>query len=242
MSRVTDIWVYLSASPLLWLTLTLCVYAMASWLAARTEFAAWANPVAVSVALLGGILLLTGTPYARYFEGAQFVHFLLGPTTVALALPLFRNRALVRRAAAPMAAALIVGATVAAGSAILLGRLFGLDRGLLAALAPKSTTAPIAMGIAETLGGLPSLTAAMVILTGLTGALLGPAVLRALRIRSDAATGTALGLSAHGIGTARAFQHSDVAGTFAGIALGLTGLLTSLLVPLLWLLLAPQAG
>lgn len=239
MSHITDIWVYLSASPLLWLTLTLCVYALASQLALRTRNAPWANPVAVSVTILGAILLFTNTPYPQYFEGAQFVHFLLGPATVALAVPLFRNRAEVMRSAAPMAAALIVGAAVAGGSALLIGRALGLETSLLAALAPKSTTAPIAMGIAENLGGLPSLTAALVILTGLTGALLGPPVLRLLGFRSEAAIGTALGLSAHGIGTARAFQQSEVAGTFAGIALGLTGVLSSLLVPALWRLLAP---
>lgn len=239
MSRVGDIWVYLSAQPLLWLTLTLAAYAFASWFAERCNHAPLANPVGLSVALLIPVLLLTGTPYSRYFEGAQFVHFLLGPTTVALAVPLYRHRDMVRRAAAPMAAALLVGAVVAAGSAILIGRAFGLDAGLLAALAPKSATAPIAMGITESLGGLPSLTAAMVILTGLCGALLGPLLLRRIARGNDAAFGLALGLSAHGIGTARAFQHSDAAGSFAGIALGLTGLLTALLVPLLWGILAP---
>ncbi len=239
MTRVGDIWVYLSASPLLWLTLTLAAYAAASWLAQRTKHAPLANPVALSVGLLIPILLITRTPYGTYFEGAQFVHFILGPTTVALAVPLYRHWEIVKRAAAPMAAALLVGASVAAGSALVLGRAFGLERGLLAALAPKSATAPIAMGIAENLGGLPSLTAGMVILTGLTGVLLGPPLLRRLTRGNDAAFGMALGLSAHGIGTARAFQHSELAGTFAGIALGLTGLLTALLVPLLWQLLAP---
>lgn len=239
MTAVSDIWVYLAASPLLWLTLTLAAYAAASWFAARMHHAAWANPVALSICLLIPVLLLTGTPYPKYFEGAQFVHFLLGPTTVALAVPLYRHRAVVRRAAAPMAAALITGAVVAAGSALLLGRAFGLDNALLAALAPKSATAPIAMAITERLGGLPSLTAAMVVLTGLAGVLLGLPLLNRLTRGSDAAYGLALGLSAHGIGTARAFQRSELAGTFAGIALGLTGLLTALLVPPLWQLLAP---
>lgn len=243
MTAVSDIWVYLAASPLLWLTLTLLAYALTTWFAGRLGQPAWANPVALSVALLIPVLALTGTPYRSYFEGAQFVHFLLGPTTVALAVPLYRHRAVVRRAALPMLAALLTGAVVAAGSALLLGHLLGLNADLLAALAPKSATAPIAMAITERLGGLPSLSAAMVVLTGLAGVLLGLPWLRRLTRGNDAAYGMALGIAAHGIGTARAFQRSDLAGTFAGIALGLTGLLTALLVPplwaLFWMLLAP---
>jgi len=234
MSRVIDIWVYLSASPLLWLTATLAVYAGGVWLSDRLGRPAWANPVAFSVAVLSALLVSTGTPYPVYFEGAQFIHFLLGPTTVALAVPLWRHRVTVGRAALPLAAALVAGCIVSAGSALLIGRLFGFSPTMLATLAPKSATAPIAMGVSEHLGGLPSLTAVLVILTGLTGALLGPALLRRLGISDDTALGAALGTASHGIGTARAFQTSELAGTMAGIALGLNGLLTAILVPLIW--------
>lgn len=234
MTRVVDIWVYLSASPLLWLTATMAVFAASIWLGDRIGRPAWANPVALSVAVLAAILVATGTPYPVYFEGAQFIHFLLGPTTVALAVPLWRHRATVARAALPLAAALIAGCLVATLSALLIGRLFGLPENMLATLAPKSATAPIAMGISEHLGGIPSLTAVLVVLTGLTGALAGPALIRRLGITDETALGAALGTASHGIGTARAFQASELSGTMAGIALGLNGLLTAILVPLVW--------
>jgi len=239
MTRVIDIWVYLSASPLLWLTATLAVFVAGTALSNRLGRPAWANPVAFSVAVLAVLLVATGTPYPVYFEGAQFIHFLLGPTTVALAVPLWRHRATVARAALPFAAALLAGCLAAAMSALLIGRLFGLPDAMLATLAPKSATAPIAMGISEHLGGIPSLTAVLVILTGLTGALAGPALLRLLRISDETALGAALGTASHGIGTARAFHASELAGTMAGIALGLNGLLTAILVPLVWAWLEP---
>jgi putative effector of murein hydrolase len=119
-----------------------------------------------------------------------------------------------------------------------LAEAFGLDRAAVLALAPKSATAAIAMGIAEKMGGDPALTAVLTILTGITGAIIVTPLMNALRLRNYAARGFAAGLTSHGIGTARAFQVDPLAGTFAGIALGLNGLLTALLVPLLlpWLL------
>jgi putative effector of murein hydrolase len=190
------------------------------------------------VVLVSAILLATGTTFPAYFAGAQFVHFLLGPATVALAVPLVRHLPQVRRALMPMLVALAVGSMTAIVSAVWLARAFGLDRAAMLALAPKSATAAIAMGIAEKIGGDPALTAVLTILTGITGAIIVTPLMNALRLRNYAARGFAAGLASHGIGTARAFQVDPLAGTFAGIALGLNGLLTALLVPLLlpWLL------
>jgi predicted murein hydrolase (TIGR00659 family) len=228
---LADIWVYLSASPLLWLTLTLLCYLIALRLYRLGGERALLNPVAIAVALLIGLLVLTGTPYQTYFDGAQFVHFLLGPATVSLAIPLYRQRERLRALAVPIAAALVAGVLTAALSAIALGVLFGADRETLISLAPKSVTAPVAMGISEKLGGLPSLTAVLVVSTGIVGAVLGTGLLRLLRIRDDAVKGFALGVTSHGIGTARAFQVSPVMGAFSGLAMALSAFVTAMLLP-----------
>jgi predicted murein hydrolase (TIGR00659 family) len=236
-STFVNLWVYLSGQPLLWLTVTLAAYVAADAVSAALRRHPLANPVLMSVALVSVLLLITDTAYPTYFAGAQFVHFLLGPATVALAVPLVRHLPQVRRVLVPMLAALVVGSLAAIVSAVLLAKAFGLGRGAMLALAPKSSTAAIAMGIAEKTGGDPALTAVLVILTGISGAIVVTPLMNALRLKNYAARGFAAGLASHGIGTARAFQVDPVAGTFAGIALGLNGLLTALLVPVLvrWL-------
>ena len=231
--RLDQIWVYLSATPLLGLTVTLLAY-LAAWRAyERAHFNPLVNPVLIAVLLLVLLLWLTRTPYATYFEGAQFVHFLLGPATVALAIPLYEQRAQLARLALPLAAGLVAGVLTAVGSAVGIAWLLGASRETLLSLAPKSVTTPIAMGIAEKIGGLPSLTAVLVILTGMTGAIVARPLLDLLRVQTPATRGFALGVASHGIGTARAFQVSEEMGAFAGLAMGLTALLTALLVPLL---------
>ena len=232
-AALVHVWVYLHTQPLLWLAATLAAYAFGAALHAR----AWRNPavnaVAIAVALLVAVLLATGTSYATYFEGAQFVHFLLGPATVALAVPMFRNRHLVARSALPICAALLAGCVTAAVSAMAVARIFGATRQTILSLAPKSVTTPIAMGVSERIGGVPSLTAVLVILTGIFGAIIARPLLNALGVRDWRARGFAVGLAAHGLGTARAFQVDELAGTFAGIAVGLNGIATAILVPVL---------
>lgn len=230
-AALADIWVYLAASPLLWLTLTLLCYLIALRLYRLAGETPLLNPVAIAVALLIGLLVVTGTPYQTYFDGAQFVHFLLGPATVSLAIPLYRQRERLRAMALPIAAALVAGVLTAALSAIALGALLGADRETLISLAPKSVTAPVAMAISQKLGGLPSLTAVLVVSTGILGAVLGTGLLRLLRIRDDAVKGFALGVTSHGIGTARAFQVSPVMGAFSGLAMALSAFVTALLLP-----------
>ncbi|ADZ70030.1 LrgB family protein [Polymorphum gilvum] len=229
-----DIWVYLSASPLLALTMTLAAYQVGLWIHQRAGRHPLANPVLIAVVVLVALLLGTGTDYATYFEGAQFVHFLLGPATVALALPLYRQIERVRRSLLAITVSLLTGSMVAAASAVGIGALLGASRETLASLAPKSVTAPVAMGISEQIGGLPSLTAVLVILTGILGAALGPLLLNLMGIRDMAARGLAIGTASHGIGTARALQVSDLAGAFAGLAMGLNALATAILLPLVW--------
>ena len=231
--RLAEFWVYLSASPLLGLTATLLAYQAAYWIYAKARLNPLANPVAIAVALLVALLWFTDTPYPVYFEGAQFVHFLLGPATVALAVPLYAHLATLRKNLVPLAGALLAGSLAAVGSAIGIGWLLGASRETLLSMAPKSVTTPIAMGIAEKLGGLPSLTAVLVVTTGILGAVLARGTLNLLRIEDHAVRGFAVGVAAHGIGTARAFQVSETMGAFAGLAMGLNGLATAFLFPLL---------
>ena len=229
---VFGLWVYLSTTPLFWLTLTLLVWLGADGLARLSGRNPLVNPVMISVAIVGALLVGSGTHYPAYFAGAQFIHFLLGPATVALGVPLYRNRALVARNLLPMAAALVSGAVVAMASALGIAASLGAPRDVLASLAPKSVTAAVAMAVAERLGGQPSLTAALVIMTGIIGAVMVTPLMNVLRIRNYAARGFAAGLAAHGIGTARAFTVDNVAGTFAGIAMGLNAVVTAVLAPM----------
>jgi predicted murein hydrolase (TIGR00659 family) len=231
MRDFAEIWSYLAASPLIWLTATLVAYVIGDTLAQAAGRAPLANPVLIAVILLAVLLWLTQTSYATYFEGAQFVHFLLGPATVALAIPLWQQRHAVRRAFVPICAALLAGSVTAVVSALAIGHVFGLGPNLLATLAPKSTTAPVALGISQSLGGSPTLTAVLVILTGMIGAIVVTPLMNALRIRDWRARGLAVGVAAHGIGTARAFQVNPQAGAFAGIGMALNAMLTAFLAP-----------
>ena len=231
------LWVYLQATPLFWLTATLGAYLIADRIALAARRHPVVNPVAIAIALVGTLLALTGTGYQTYFNGAQFVHFLLGPATVALAVPLYRNLELVKRNLLPMLAALIVGALVAIVSALIVARALGAPRAVLVSLAPKSVTAGVAMAVSETLGGAPPLTAVLVIATGILGAIMVTPLMNALKIRDYAARGFAVGLASHGIGTARAFAVDPIAGVFAGIAMGLNAVVTPAIIPALlpWL-------
>jgi predicted murein hydrolase (TIGR00659 family) len=233
MTDFVDIWSYLSRGPLLWLAATLAAYALGDACFRAANRLPLVNPVLIAVALLGGLLWATGTPYATYFEGAQFVHFLLGPATVALAVPLALNLPRLRRAALPVLAALLAGSVTAIVTTLAIARAFGADAALMATLAAKSTTAPVAIGISESLGGSPTLTAVLVILTGITGAIVATPLLNLLRLKDWRARGFATGVASHGIGTARAFQVNPVAGAFAGLGMALNAILTALLAPVL---------
>lgn len=226
------LWVYLTQGPLLWLTVTLAAYAVADGLSRRAGRHPLVNPVLISVLLVGGLLMASGTGYATYFAGAQFIHFLLGPATVALALPLWEHRALVMRSALPMLAALLAGSVTAAGSAVAVVWAFGAPDAVLVAIAPKSVTAGVAMSITEGQGGDPALTAVLVILTGMIGAVIVTPLMNALGIRDWRARGFAVGLASHGIGTARAFQVHPTAGAFAGLGMALNAVATAVVAPL----------
>ena len=229
-----DLWVYLSASPLLHLTLTLAAFVVASLIYRKFGMHPLLNPVMLSIIAIVLILEYTQTSYSKYFEGAQFVHFLLGPATVALAVPMYRQFHRVRKSAFAILVSLLCGSITSAFTAVLITWLLGAETVSVISIAPKSVTAPVAMGISEQMGGIPSMTAVLVIVTGIIGAMLGPIILDLMKIKDWSVRGFAIGTASHGIGTARAIQVNEVAGAFSGLAMGLNALATAILLPVLW--------
>ena len=230
-----ELWVYLAATPLAGLTLTLVAYAAGWWIYSRCDMHPLANQVLIAVAIIVAVLAASRTNYESYFAGAQFVHFLLGPAVVGLAVPLARQWGQVRRLAKPIAGALVAGMVVALVSVVLIAKLLGASPVTILSMAPKSVTAPIAMGIAQKLGGLPALAAVFAVATGILGASIGKYVFNACGVRDMRARGFALGLAAHGIGTARAFQVDAEAGAFASLAFALHGLVAAIVFPLAYI-------
>ncbi|MEL6350663.1 MAG: LrgB family protein [Cyanobacteria bacterium J06627_28] len=237
----TAVWDYLATSPLFGITLTLFAYGIAHrvFLASRENalLSSLLNPVITAVVLIILCLLFTGTPYETYFEGGQFIHFLLGPATVALAVPLYQQYAKLRKLWLPMAITMVSGVTIAALSSVTIAWVLGASIQTKLSLAPKSATAPVAMGISEQIGGVPSLTAALVVTTGIIGAVFSSKLFELIKIKDDNVKGIAMGLTAHGIGTARAFQLSSEMGAFSGLAMALSACATAVIVPglLTWL-------
>lgn len=230
---IFELWVFLKAKPLLWLFLTLGAWVLARRLQDASGGAAWANPVAGSSLLLGFLLWLTDTPYDEFFAGAQFVHFLLGPATIALGVTIIEHGKAVRRQIVPVVGALVVGVLVSVGVTWGLCRVAGLSDVITRSLLPKSATAPVAMAVSESIGGIASISMCAVLLTGVAGAIIVTPLFNLFRFRNWKARGFAAGLTAHGIGTARAYQVSNEAGVYAALALALAALLQGILLPLM---------
>jgi predicted murein hydrolase (TIGR00659 family) len=238
MDKIFHLWVYLETTPLLGLAATLLVWRLACEITNRLPSWPLANPMLISVCILATLLLATHTPYSAYFQGAQYVHFLLGPATVALALPMYANIRRIRASARAIVPALLAGSVVAATSAMLIAQFMGAPRLVVLSLAPKSVTTPIAMGIAEQIGGNASMAAVFVLLTGLCAIVMIPLAMRVIRVTDMRAHGLAAGMAGHGLATARMLLVSETAGAFGGLAIGLNGLITAIMVPLLANLLA----
>ena len=238
MPDFVELWIYLSATPLFGLTATLLVYLVANACYERLGQHPLANPVLWSVIVLAWALVVFKVPYPNYFAGAQFIHFLLGPAVVALAWPLWLRRIELRRHGVRLLLAAMVGGAVACLTAVGLALIMELPTEITLSLVPKSVTAPVAMGIAEKIGGQPALSAVFAVLTGLVGALSGKYLFDWFRVPRDhsgwPARGFALGTVSHGIGSARAIQVNADAGAYAGLALGLQVILSALLIPMVF--------
>lgn len=211
---------------------TWLAYAIATRLHERARRHPLSNVVLVAVVLVGIGLWATSTPIPEYAAGARPLTLLLGPATVALALPLHRSMGDLRAATRPVVLGVVVAVTVATASAVGLARVLGLSRETMLSIAPKTTTTPIAMAIAERLGGSPGLATLFVMITGIFGALVVPSAFDRLRIADPRARGLALGIAAHGVGTARALQLGALEAGFAALGMGLSGIVTPVVAPL----------
>ena len=231
MTKVEDIWVYLAASPLFGLVLTLVFFQIAQAIYRRFNHHPLLNPVALSVLGIIGVLALFDINYETYFEGAQFIHFLLGPATVALAIPLYQYRETLKSLWFPIVMAASFGLVAAGLTAFWIAQSLGASIETMLSLVPKSVTAPVAMGIAEKNGGVATLTAAFVVITGILGAMMATEVFKLMRLKDDRVKGVAMGVSAHGLGTAKAFQLSDQMGAFSGLAMALSAFIAALILP-----------
>ncbi|MBO5659272.1 MAG: LrgB family protein [Duodenibacillus sp.] len=231
MNALLTTWEALRHEPIFWLTLTVLSYYFGIWLCQVCPPMKAVPPVATSIVLLIAFLYASGTNFQTYFQGGQLLHALLGPATVALAVPLYEQRSHLSKLWLPLTVGLIVGALVAMVSAMVLAKWFGASFETVISLAPKSITVPIAMGVSEALGGIPSLTAASVVITGAIGCAFIRPVARLLKEKDEAVIGFSTGLAAHGLGTAGAFLISRKTGAFSGLGMGLTGLFTAFTAP-----------
>jgi predicted murein hydrolase (TIGR00659 family) len=234
---IVEIWVYLSGSPLFALFITLAAYQVGLTIYKRTTQNPLANPVAIAILIVATTIQLIGMPYSTYFEGAQFIHFLLGSATVSLAIPIYRGLSSLKGRSLPIIASLCTGGIVSIVSAVEIAQFLGADNSITGAMYPKSVTAPIAMGIAERIGVSPTLTAIFAVSTGILGAILAPFVLNVLGVKAWWQRGFAIGIGAHGIGTSRAFSIHPEAGTYASLAMGMNGVISAVAIPMIYHLL-----
>ncbi|KRW83912.1 LrgB family protein [Marinobacter sp. P4B1] len=220
-----------TAGPMLSIALTLAAFLAANWLFARFRRPLWMPPVLIAALLLAAVVALSGIGFEEYEQGARWLTVLLGPATVALGVPLYQQMHHIRALWKPILVTLPLAATLAAVYALGIAWLMGASPLVLSSLAPKSVTAPIAMGIAEQLGGSVSLTLGGLLITGVLASVFVDWCARWLNIKDDRIIGFALGLNGHAIGTARAFEISPTAGAFSSLGMGLTGVFTALFLP-----------
>lgn len=226
-------WTPLAATPLVWLTVTLLAYRGATLLQRACKGSLLASPVLIAIVVVSLVVVATRTSYAVYFAGAQFVNFLLGPATVALAVPLARNLDLIRRNFHSIGLALLAGSLTSIVSGVAIVWLLGGTRQVALSIAPKAVTTPIAIAVSQQIGGDPALTAALAILGGIVAAIAGQAMLRRLAVKDWRAHGLAAGVAGSGIAAAQVANLSELAAAFAALGIGFNGLLTAVIAPLL---------
>jgi predicted murein hydrolase (TIGR00659 family) len=215
----------LFSHPVFGVSLTLAAYAGALLLQKRVP---WLHPLLVTTLLVIGLLLGAQIPIDSYQHGGDYLTFLLGPATVALAVPLYRRLHEIRAHLLAIVGAVAIGGTIAVAVSFATVHAFGGSREVQLAMLSRSVTTPISIGIAKEIHADPALAATFTVLSGLLGAVIGPAFLRTLGIRRDLAIGLAIGTAAHGIGTSSVIRHSPAQGAAAGLAMALNGIFTSL--------------
>ena len=212
------------------LALTFGAFALFKELQRRTGWVLL-NPILLTIALLILFLKLTGISYETYQAGGQLIEFWLKPAVVALGVPLYLQLEMIKKQLLPILLSQLVGCLVGIVSVVLVAKLLGATPDVICSLAPKSVTTPIAMEVSNTIGGIPSLTAAVVVLVGLFGAVFGFKILTLGRVKSPIAQGLSMGTASHAIGTSASMEISRKYGAYASLGLTLNGILTALLTP-----------
>lgn len=218
------------------LTLVIGVYLVAVWFYRKTGLK-FLHPILLSIPVLAGMIHLLDIPYESFEKGSRILSFMLGPSVVVLGYLLYEQVEHLKANAVSIVTSVFVGCIVGILSVVFIARYFGADHALIASLEPKSVTTPIAMSIAARSGGIPSIAAVVVIVVGIFGGIVGPFILERLGIHSRIARGLALGSAAHGLGTARAMELGSIEGAISGLAIGVMGIMTAVLVPVIELIL-----
>jgi putative effector of murein hydrolase len=232
-NAIQHLWTPLATTPLLWLAVTLAAFILGRLAQRACKGSAFASPVLIAIVLVATVVLATGTSYKAYFAGAQFINFLLGPATIALAIPLAKNFTLVHRNLRSIGLALLAGSVTSIVSGVGIVWLLGGSRTVALSMAPKAVTTPIAVAVSQEIGGAPALTATLAILGGIVAAVIGQQMLRRLRITDWRMHGFAAGVSGSGVAAAQVATRNELGAAFAALGIGLNGLLTALVLPIL---------
>ena len=227
------LYAYVTTTPLVWIIVTISAYKIGILVYEKSGKNALLQPIVVAYMIMLPILLVAKIPYQQYFESVSIIHFILGPATVALALPLYKNLKLIRSYFMPIVATLVLGSAFTILSALGILWLFDASSATMLSMTTKSVTAPITIITAQDIGAVPSLAMGFVVITGLLGALFGNVIFKLLRIKHDAAKGFALGLISHAIVIARSVEISDKAAAFAALAMGLVGVFIAVVLPII---------
>lgn len=215
--------------------LTLFFFIFFTWLQKKLK-QPLLNPVLLSILSIILVLKLSGISYENYYSGSKFISLFLGPATVALALPLYKNWEVLKRRGIILIIGIFVGSVVAVSSVFIMSKVFNIDGEIILSLLPKSITTPIGIEVSKKIGGIPSLTVAVIVITGVLGNIIGLPLLRLFRIKDPVAVGAAFGTSSHAIGTSKALEIGELEGAISGVSISIAGLLTSLIIPILLLL------
>ena len=218
------------SNPIILLAITFGIYYVARQIQKRTGWVVL-NPILITIVALIALLQLTGISYETYEQGGQYIEFWLKPAIVALGVPLYQNLGQIRRQLLPILMSQLVGCLVGIVSVTLIASALGASHEVIVSLAPKSVTTPIAMEVCKTSGGIPSLTAAIVVIVGLFGAIFGFKILEVWHVRNPFSQGISMGTAAHAVGTSRAMEKGETYGAYSSLGLILNGVLTALLTP-----------
>lgn len=222
----------MTSSPLFGVLLTLIAFQIGLYISKKTGIVVF-NPLLIAIIFIIGILTVFKVPYVSYNTGGQYITFLLIPGTIVMAVPLYKKIELIKKDFMPIMVGIIVGSTTAVLSVVLLSKLFKLPEDLTLSLVPKSITTAIGVEVSQTIGGLPAITTTAIIVTGILGAILSPLMIKVFRVKDKIAAGIGIGTSSHAIGTSKALEIGEVEGAMSSAAIGLAGIVTAIIAPII---------